>query len=131
MLVRIDEAIRRLAPTDEFHRTLADILRATHGPDMSICAGGWWRRRTDDLLAAAEPDDLMAGDDLRVFGISSPRNRVVYATMLLCAFSISSAVFMILELDSPLGGWIVVSSQPLREALRHVDAPLTGGDALK
>jgi hypothetical protein len=29
---------------------------------------------------------------------------------------------MILELDSPLSGWIVVSSEPLRNALQHIDA---------
>ena len=59
-----------------------------------------------------------------VFGLSSPRNRVVYVTIVLCALSISSAVFMILELDTPLTGWLVVSSQPLRDALLHIDAPL-------
>jgi hypothetical protein len=57
-----------------------------------------------------------------VFGLSSPRNKVIYATIFLCALSISSAVFMILELDSPLSGWIVVSSEPLRNALQHIDA---------
>ena len=31
---------------------------------------------------------------------------------------------MILELDTPLSGWIAVSSQPLRDALLHIDAPL-------
>jgi hypothetical protein len=58
-----------------------------------------------------------------VFGLSSPRNRVIYATIFLCALSVSSAVFLILELDSPLTGWIIVSSEPLRDALQHIDAP--------
>jgi hypothetical protein len=57
------------------------------------------------------------------FGLSTPRNAVVYVTIGLCAFSISSAVFLILDLDTPLDGWIVVSSQPLRDALLNLDAP--------
>jgi hypothetical protein len=58
-----------------------------------------------------------------VFGLSSPRNGVVYATILMCALSLSSAVYLIVDLDSPLDGWIQVSSAPMRDALSHIDAP--------
>ena len=57
-----------------------------------------------------------------VFGIIAPRNGVVYATILLCALSFSSAIFFILELDTPTDGFIYVSSEPLRDALQHFDA---------
>jgi hypothetical protein len=57
-----------------------------------------------------------------VFGIIAPRNAVVYATVLLCALAFSSAIFFILELDTPTDGFIYVSSEPLRDALRHIDA---------
>jgi hypothetical protein len=53
----------------------------------------------------------------------SPRNLVVYATLLMCALSISSAVYLILDLDRPLDGVFKVSSAPMRDALRHIDAP--------
>jgi hypothetical protein len=57
-----------------------------------------------------------------VFGIIAPRNMVVYATIMLCALSFSSAIFFILELDTPTDGFIYVSSEPLRDALQHIDA---------
>ena len=58
-----------------------------------------------------------------VFGSISPRNAVVYVTIVLCAFSIASAVYLILDLDRPLSGLIRISSAPLRDALSHIDAP--------
>jgi hypothetical protein len=105
------------------HQKIADLLvaRIAHALELR------WR-----LIETADPTiswpllSLMTSwlvMIFAVFGLSSPRNAVVYATMVLCALSISSAVFMILELDGPLSGWIVVSSQPLRDALRHIDAP--------
>jgi hypothetical protein len=57
-----------------------------------------------------------------VFGLIAPRNVLVYVTILLCALSFSSAIFFILELDTPIDGFIYVSSEPLRDALRHIDA---------
>jgi hypothetical protein len=56
-----------------------------------------------------------------VFGLSSARNLVVSVTIVMCALSISSAVYLILDLDSPLTGLIRVSSGPLRSALSHID----------
>jgi hypothetical protein len=123
LMAQLDEAIRGLEPTDKAHRKIADLLSARIAHALELR----WR-----LIETADPTiswpllSLMTSwlvMIFAVFGLSSPRNAVVYATMLLCALSISSAVFMILELDGPLSGWIVVSSQPLRDALRHVDAP--------
>ena len=57
-----------------------------------------------------------------VFGVIAPRNLVVYVTILLCALSFSSAIFFILELDTPIDGFIYVSSDVLRDALRHIDS---------
>ena len=54
------------------------------------------------------------------FGLSAPRNMLVYVTILLCALSVTSAVFIIMELSTPLGGLIVVSSEPMRDALAHL-----------
>jgi hypothetical protein len=51
------------------------------------------------------------------FSLFSPPNGTVIITLLVCALSVSSAIFLILELDRPFGGLIQVSSVPLREAL--------------
>jgi hypothetical protein len=51
------------------------------------------------------------------FGLSAPRNALSYITILLGALSIASVIFAILELDTPFHGIIIVSSQPMRDAL--------------
>jgi hypothetical protein len=56
------------------------------------------------------------------FGLISPRNPTVYATLLLCAVLIASSLYVILDYDSPKTGFIHLSSAPLRNALDHIDA---------
>jgi hypothetical protein len=50
------------------------------------------------------------------FGLFAPRNGVAYLALLLCVLAVSSAVFLILELDQPFDGMIRISSAPLRIA---------------
>jgi len=50
------------------------------------------------------------------FGLFAPPNATVVATLLLCALSVSAAIFLVLELDRPFSGLIHVSSAPMREA---------------
>jgi hypothetical protein len=54
------------------------------------------------------------------FGLFAPRNATVIIVMFLCALSVSSVVFLILEMDSPFEGMIKVSDAPLRYALSHL-----------
>jgi hypothetical protein len=54
------------------------------------------------------------------FSLFAPPNLTVLFTLLVCALSVSAAIFVILELDQPFGGWIQVSSDPLREALAQL-----------
>jgi uncharacterized membrane protein len=54
------------------------------------------------------------------FGLFAPRNVTVIAVLLVCALSVSSAIFLILEMSRPLEGMIKVSSAPLREALELI-----------
>jgi hypothetical protein len=51
------------------------------------------------------------------FSLFAPPNATVVVTLLVCAFAIASAVFLILELDQPFAGMIQISSAPLRNAL--------------
>ena len=57
-----------------------------------------------------------------VFGVIAPRNAVVYATMLLCALSFLSAIFFILELDTPTDGFHLRVERAAPDALQHIDA---------
>lgn len=50
-------------------------------------------------------------------GLFAPRNGTVFTVLLVCALSVSTAIFMILEMDQPYDGILRVSAAPLRSAL--------------
>jgi hypothetical protein len=54
------------------------------------------------------------------FGLFAPSNATVIAALLLCAISVSGAIFLILELDRPFGGLVKISDIPLRNAIAHL-----------
>jgi hypothetical protein len=54
------------------------------------------------------------------FGLFSPRNPTVVASLLVCALSVTGAIFLILEMYSPFGGIIQVTDEPLRAALEQL-----------
>lgn len=51
------------------------------------------------------------------FGLFSPRNGTIVAVLFLCALSVSSALFLIVEMDDPFGGMVRLSEVPMRRAL--------------
>lgn len=51
------------------------------------------------------------------FGLFAPPNATVVCTLILCASSVSGALFLVLELDRPYSGVIQISSAPMRMAL--------------
>jgi hypothetical protein len=53
-------------------------------------------------------------------GLLAPRNATVVGVLLVCALSVSCAIFLILELDRPFEGILRVPSAPLREALARL-----------
>jgi hypothetical protein len=54
------------------------------------------------------------------FGLFAPANGTAVTTLLVSALSVSGAILLILELYSPYGGVIQVSSAPLRAALAQL-----------
>lgn len=54
------------------------------------------------------------------FGLIAPRNALAIVTITLGALSIASAIYVIVDLDSPFTGPIMISSQPMQEALQHL-----------
>jgi hypothetical protein len=50
------------------------------------------------------------------FGFFAPPNPTVLTALLICAFTVSAAVFMIVEMDEPLTGFMRISSEPLMNA---------------
>ena len=54
------------------------------------------------------------------FGLFAPRHATVVVALLVCALSLSAAVFLILEMDRPFEGFVTVSPEPMRTALAHM-----------
>jgi hypothetical protein len=55
------------------------------------------------------------------FGLFAPRNPTVLAVLFVCALSVGSAVFLILEMDGPFDGVLKVSPDALRSAYAHLN----------
>jgi hypothetical protein len=57
------------------------------------------------------------------FGLLSPRNGLVFVSIILCALALSSAMFTIDDLDHPYAGAFYVSSAQMRRAMETMKAP--------
>jgi hypothetical protein len=55
------------------------------------------------------------------FGLFAPRNATVIAVLFVCALSVSSALFLIMEMDAPFDGLLKVSADPWRYAYAHLN----------
>jgi len=51
------------------------------------------------------------------FGVFAPRNWIVFLALMVSACSMAAAIFLVLEMNSPLDGLMKISSAPLRKAL--------------
>jgi hypothetical protein len=129
VLNRIDVAIRHLAPDNAFQSSIADGLRSRM---VALLDQRW------DLIVNAEPSLSWPFVSILLFwlavifviaGLSSPRNLLVFTVTLLAAMSLASSIFLALELDTPVSGFITLSSAPLRGALLHITQPPAPPDA--
>jgi hypothetical protein len=51
----------------------------------------------------------------------APSNWTVNAVLLACALSVSSAIFLIIEMDQPFGGVLRISDAPFRSAIGYLE----------
>lgn len=123
VLHRIDLAIRRLTPEDELQRSIAPDLR---GRMIKLL------EHRLNLIEIAHPSISWPFLAIMMFwlavifviaGLSSTRNLLVFTVMTLAALSLASSIFLALELDTPLTGFITISSAPLRDALVRITQP--------
>ena len=122
LLIDADMAIGKLDPSDLFRKRLVTQIENQMSATMTqrrLLLGTSRDTISWSLLVAMTGWLVIV---FAVFGVIAPRNVVVYVTILLCALSFSSAIFFILELDTPIDGFIYVSSDVLRDALRHIDS---------
>ena len=54
------------------------------------------------------------------FGMFAPRNMSVVAALFVCSLSVAGAIYMIVEMDEPYGGFIKISSKPVRAAIEQL-----------
>jgi len=54
------------------------------------------------------------------YGLFAPRNATVIIVLLVCALSMSSAIYIIVEMNRPFEGVISVSGAPMLKALQHL-----------
>ena len=121
MLGQAELQTRHLNPTDPFQTRLAsDAIR-----DFQTLITERWRVIEDARSTITLPFYLVLVFWLVVifgcFGFMTPHhNSFVLGIIALAATSVSSAMYVILEMDTPLGGLIAISSAPLHDALAHL-----------
>jgi hypothetical protein len=55
-----------------------------------------------------------------IFGFSAPRNWSMCIVFILCALSATTAVFVVVDLDTPFQGMVNVSKKPMMDALKFI-----------
>ena len=53
-------------------------------------------------------------------GLFAPQNATVYTIIFICALSVATAIFLILEMDRPYEGLLQISAAPLKSALAEM-----------
>jgi hypothetical protein len=112
---------RALTPHTPMQQKLADD--ALHDFQALIMAR--WRVIEDARSTITLPFYLVLCSWLAVifgcFGFMTPhRNTFLLGMIALGAVSVSSAMYVILDMDTPIGGWISIGSAPMRDALAHL-----------
>lgn len=118
----VAEAIRTLKPRDDTQRAAQ-----SHASDLSetVLQARWLASL--GVVQSSVPLPFLSvlvfwlTITFTSFGVFAPRNGTVLAVLFVCAVSVSSAVFLVLELDGPFDGLIKVSADPLRYAESHID----------
>jgi Protein of unknown function (DUF4239) len=115
------DAIRGLKPSDDAQRALqsraSDLAEALLQATWLVLAG------TETSVPVAFLVVLLFWLTLTFasFGLFAPRNAMVVAVLFVCALSVGSAIFLVLEMDAPFDGVLRVSADPLRYALAHLN----------
>ncbi len=121
LLDRAELETRELTPSNPFQARLAsDAIR-----DAQALITNRWRLIEDSRSTISLPFYFVLVLWLVVifgcFGFMAPyRNLFVLGTIGLTAMSVSSAMYVILDMDTPIGGFISIGSAPLRDALSHL-----------
>jgi hypothetical protein len=121
MLEHAQRDARELQPGDSYHQKLGVEMLA----EFNRLIQQRWKLVDESRGSISSPFDRILVFWLTViflcFGLIAPRNALSLVTVTLGALSIASAVFVILDLDTPFSGSILVPSQPMRDALVYLN----------
>ena len=111
------QMVRRLSPRDDSQRSLkAEVLRISleFGKIRASALAREISSIPVPLLVVLVfwLTALFAG-----FGLFASRKLIVVAALCVCALTASTAIFLILDMDQPLTGFMKLSDEPLRNAI--------------
>lgn len=114
---RVHEGIRNLAPADDSHR----VLQSQAVQICSDVAQLRWQllEQAQQTLPVPLLVALICWLTLlfACFSLLAPRNGTVIGVLLLCAMSVSGAIYLLLEMETPITGLMKVSCAPLIKAV--------------
>jgi hypothetical protein len=115
------QMVRRLSPRDDGQRALkAEVLRISL--EVAQIRASALARESSSIpipflvVLVFWLTALFVG-----FGLFAPRNLIAVAALCVCALTVSTAVFLILDMDQPLTGFMKLSDEPLRNAMAVID----------
>ena len=121
MLAKIGDQLLALEPPDIIHQRIAAEARTR----FDALIEQRWKLIEEASGETAGPLYLVMVLWLTVifasFGLTAPRNMLVFIIVALCAGSLASVEFVILDLSTPFSGLYVVPSLPLRNAIAHLN----------
>lgn len=123
LLIQADAAIHKLDPPDHFRQRLTDSL--SNQIDEALRARRQLLETSHDTISWPLMAAMCAwlAVVFGVFGLLSPRNAVVYLSIVICAICVTSAIFLIDDFDSPIDGLLQAPSDSMRATLARIDAP--------
>jgi hypothetical protein len=123
LLIQADTAIHKLDPPDHFRQRLTDSLSSQI--DEALRGRRQLLETSHDTIAWPLMLAMCAwlAVVFGVFGLLSPRNAVVYLSIVICAVCVASAIFLIDDFDSPIDGLLSAPSDSMRASLARIDAP--------
>jgi hypothetical protein len=111
------QMVRRLSPRDDVQRSLkAEVLRISL--EVGQIRASALARESSSIpvpflvVLVFWLTALFVG-----FGLFAPRNLIVVAALCVSTLTVATALFLILDMDQPLTGFMKLSIEPLRNAL--------------
>ena len=120
MLEHVREAIRALAPVDAGQRWLQDQALQIN---IGLLRQRWLLIEQNGPSVQPVVIAILVSWIALIFasfGLNAPRNGTVVVAFLVCSLAIGGSIFLILEMDDPLGGVLRISSGPIVGALGHM-----------